>query len=219
MTGWERFRYLIDNVINTSEKLSPKDTKTPQSISLVSVMTADSCWNPYSMLTPSNSLTEMKLSGTDWKRIYDKTFSQKCRARDFVPLKWQYSRYIQFIEISLMCYFFIWRCCRACIPSVLPAFLTTYQSKCEYHGLMNYIDTTEKCRHLRKLTSKVTLRQVFIRVYNLLSGTTLPPSPLPYLNKNTIQYTYTVQCVRGGGGNGPETDKHLPQNPFTAQFF
>ncbi len=30
------------------------------------------------------------------------------------------------------------------------------------HGLINYIDTKEKCRHLKKLTCKGTLRQVFI---------------------------------------------------------
>jgi hypothetical protein len=35
------------------------------------------------------------------------------------------------------------------------------------HGLINYIDTKAKCRHLKKLTCKGTLRQVFIRVYRL----------------------------------------------------
>ncbi len=75
--GPKKFHYLIYNVSDTSEKLSPQDTKTPQSISLVSVMTAD-----------SNSLTEMQLSGTEWKRIYDETYSQKCR--DFVPFKLHY---------------------------------------------------------------------------------------------------------------------------------
>jgi hypothetical protein len=34
-------------------------------------------------------------------------------------------------------------------------------------GLINYIDTKAKCRHLKKLTCKGTLRQVFIRVYRL----------------------------------------------------
>jgi hypothetical protein len=33
------------------------------------------------------------------------------------------------------------------------------------HGKINYIDTKAKCRHLKKLTCKGTLRQVFIRVY------------------------------------------------------
>jgi hypothetical protein len=37
-----------------------------------------------------------------------------------------------------------------------------------YHGIINYIDTNSKCRHLKKLTCKgTTLRQVFIRVYRL----------------------------------------------------
>jgi hypothetical protein len=35
------------------------------------------------------------------------------------------------------------------------------------HGLINYIDTRAKYRHVGKLTSKGILRQVFIRVYRL----------------------------------------------------
>jgi hypothetical protein len=35
------------------------------------------------------------------------------------------------------------------------------------HGLINYIDTKAKCRHLKKLTCKVALREVFTRVYRL----------------------------------------------------
>jgi hypothetical protein len=31
-----------------------------------------------------------------------------------------------------------------------------------YHGLINYIDTKAKCRHLKILTCKGTFRQVFI---------------------------------------------------------
>ncbi len=44
--------------------------------------------------------------------------------------------------------------------------------------------------------------------------------PLPCVNKYTV-YTYTVQCVKGGRlwGSRPQTDKHLPQSPFTGQFF
>jgi hypothetical protein len=30
------------------------------------------------------------------------------------------------------------------------------------HGLINYIDTKAKCRHLKKISSDGTLRQVFI---------------------------------------------------------
>jgi hypothetical protein len=35
------------------------------------------------------------------------------------------------------------------------------------HGLVNYIDTEAKCCHLKKLTYKGTLLQVFFRVYRL----------------------------------------------------
>jgi hypothetical protein len=35
------------------------------------------------------------------------------------------------------------------------------------HVLTNYIDATAKCRHLKILTCKGTLRQVFIIVYRL----------------------------------------------------
>jgi hypothetical protein len=35
------------------------------------------------------------------------------------------------------------------------------------NGLINYMDTKEKCRHLKKFTYKGTLWQVFIRVYRL----------------------------------------------------
>ncbi len=66
------------------------------------------------------------------------------------------------------------------------------------HGLKKYKDAKTKCRHLKKLTCKGTLQQVFIRVYrlrysqlcwyfrpsfvncchsNLLSGSPLPLSP------------------------------------------
>jgi hypothetical protein len=88
----------------------------------------------------------------------------------------------------------------------------------------------------KKLTCKGPLRQVLIRVYrlviqsgilifrpsfmnccpsNFLSGSSLPPPPLPCV----IKYTARIQCVRGGIGSGPQTDKHLPQSPFAGQFF
>ncbi len=37
------------------------------------------------------------------------------------------------------------------------------------HGLINYIDTKAKCRYLKKLTCKGTLRQVFVTVSRQLS--------------------------------------------------
>jgi hypothetical protein len=43
--------------------------------------------------------------------------------------------------------------------------------------------------------------------------------PLPCVNKYAV-YTYTV-CKEGGGvwSTGPQTDKHLPQSPFSGQIF
>ncbi len=37
-----------------------------------------------------------------------------------------------------------------------------------YHGLINYINTKAKCRHLKKFTCKGTLLHMFIRVYRLV---------------------------------------------------
>jgi hypothetical protein len=83
------------------------------------------------------------------------------------------------------------------------------------YRLINNIDTKVKCRRLKNLTSKESLGKVFIDwrysqsccyfrlsfvnccPYNLLYGSTQPPSPLPCVNKYTV-YTYTV-CKRGGG--------------------
>ncbi len=80
------------------------------------------------------------------------------------------------------------------------------------HGLINYIDTKAKCCHLKKLTCKGTLRQVFLRVYMdwrysqscwyflpsfancaplTFSLVQLSPSPLPCVNRYNV-YTYTV---------------------------
>ncbi len=38
---------------------------------------------------------------------------------------------------------------------------------CSRHGLANYTDTKAKCRHLKKLICKGTVRQVFFAVYRL----------------------------------------------------
>jgi hypothetical protein len=71
-------------------------------------------------------------------------------------------------------------------------------------GLINYIDTKEKCRHLKKLTCKGTLRQVFIidhrleiKSVMLVFSTQLEPSlwfnsPTPLACGN--------KPVRGWGG-------------------
>ncbi len=82
------------------------------------------------------------------------------------------------------------------------------------HGLIDYKVIKAKCRHLKNLPVHCTetLRQVFIRRYsqsclyfrpsfvnccpsNLLSGSTLPPSPFP-----VSKYCICRQCVAGGGG-------------------
>jgi hypothetical protein len=85
--------------------------------------------------------------------------------------------------------------------------------KCTYsnHGLINYIDNA-KCRQLKILTCKGTLRQVYIRVIDWntishvcifdsaplsLSLVQLSPLPLPCVNKYTV-YMYTV-CMGGMG--------------------
>ncbi len=89
------------------------------------------------------------------------------------------------------------------------------------HGLINYIDTKAKCRHLKNLTGKGTLRQVSIRVYrlemqsvllvfsiqlcellplysNLHSGSPLSPFLVWFW---TLYVYYTrIQRVRGGYG-------------------
>jgi hypothetical protein len=84
------------------------------------------------------------------------------------------------------------------------------------NGLINYIDNNPKCPHLRKLTCKGTLRQVFIRVYRLeiqpvmlifstqlsvnccpltFSLVQLSPSPPFPVSK----YSTLRQCVAGKG--------------------
>jgi hypothetical protein len=86
------------------------------------------------------------------------------------------------------------------------------------HGLFHFKDNNTKYRHLKKLTCKETLWQVFLRVYRLeiqsvmlvfrpsfvnycptnhLSGS--PPPPLPCVK---IQYLQTIcgwEGARGGG--------------------
>jgi hypothetical protein len=76
------------------------------------------------------------------------------------------------------------------------------------HGLINFIDTKIKCRHLKKLTCKGTLWQVFIRVFrleiqsvmlvfsyfDLLSISTIPPS----LCQSAVLYYTGMALVKPG---------------------
>jgi len=78
------------------------------------------------------------------------------------------------------------------------------------HGLIHYIDTKAKCRHLKILTCKGTLRQVFIRVYRLEIKSIMlvfltqlfelwPLSPSLWLiSVYCVEWT-RLQCVGGGG--------------------
>jgi hypothetical protein len=110
----------------------------------------------------------------------------------------------------------------------------------KHDRLINYIDTDAKCRNLKNLTCKGTLRQVFI------CPRPSTPYPLPpYIMYACIQYVYLFTHRGGGGRVEPErrlegqeftklgrkykqdclylpfmsSDKHLQQIPFTGQFF
>ncbi len=108
-------------------------------------------------------------------------------------------------------------------------------AKCRIDQEEQFASRTSSKTHI-KLNRRGTLRQVFIRVYRreiqsvmLVFSTQLCElllplplsfnSPPPCVNKHTAS-TYTV-CKRGGGvGSGPgtQTDKNLPQSPFTGEL-
>ncbi len=84
------------------------------------------------------------------------------------------------------------------------------------HGLINYMDTKAKCRHLKKWTSKWTSRQVLIRVYRRYNQSSVmvvfvncflspflsdsyPPLPPFPVWISILVYTYTL-CKGGGYG-------------------
>jgi hypothetical protein len=90
------------------------------------------------------------------------------------------------------------------------------------HGLINYIDNKAKCRHLKKLTCKGTLRQVLIRVYRLEIRSVIFLFSTQLLSGSTLLCVYCIlftriQYLKGGGGSGPRRDEHLPQSPFLLQ--
>jgi hypothetical protein len=99
---------------------------------------------------------------------------------------------------------------------------------------------------LKKITCKGTLRQVFSRIYTMesvsqslwtgghigifdpatrtvaphpFSLVQLPPAPPFHVSISILStYTYSV-CKMGVWGSGPQADRHLPQSPFTGNFF
>ncbi len=77
---------------------------------------------------------------------------------------------------------------------------TSVTSEHQHHGLINYID----CWYFRPS---------FVNCCHSDRISWFNSPPLPWVNKYTL-YTYTW-----GGGYGPQTDKHLPQSPFTCKFF
>ncbi len=92
------------------------------------------------------------------------------------------------------------------------------------HGLIIYIDTKAKCRHLKIWTCKRTLRQVFIRIYTanwrysqsrgIFDPALWTVAPLTF---SLVLSPPLCKGVGGGvwGSSGPQADKHLPQSPFT----
>ncbi len=86
-----------------------------------------------------------------------------------------------------------------------------YVATSEKHWLINYIDIKSKCCHIKKLTCKGSLQQMFIRAYQSHVGIfdpalwtiapltysllhLSPPSTLPCVNKNTV-YTIQYTCI------------------------
>ncbi len=130
-------------------------------------------------------------------------------------------------------------------------YFTTFHRGTRRRSKIRLIKGNAKCCHLKKLSCKGTLRQVFICL-RLFQQNPIPPPP--YTLYTYLQYTYS----HGGGGEGGElnqrewervnrgeygsqswventnmtectqdigclqsinSDKHLPQSPFTSQFY
>jgi hypothetical protein len=78
------------------------------------------------------------------------------------------------------------------------------------HGLINYIDTKAKCRHLKRFTSK--------GVFLFEAQNAVPPPPPPPTHCIRV-YTDTVYLITQGRGGEFISNRYLPQSPFTGQFF
>ncbi len=94
------------------------------------------------------------------------------------------------------------------------------------HGLVNYIDTKAKCRHLKNWPVKGLCGRCssefigFVNCFpsNLLFGSTLPP-PHPCVNKYNV---YSCTECKGEGGYGVLGLRQINtcrKVPFTDQFF
>jgi hypothetical protein len=100
------------------------------------------------------------------------------------------------------------------------------------HWLINYIDTKAKCRHLKKLTCKGTLRQVFIC---LRSSGPYPPPLTQCIRVYSVSLYVFLQRKGGGcwtrekvkGATVYKAESKIPtwltispllQSPFTDQF-
>ncbi len=107
------------------------------------------------------------------------------------------------------------------------------------YGLIKYIDTKAKCRHLKNWPAKGLVfcgrylsefvdwrySQSFWyfrpswTVAPLTFSLDFPPPPPSFPVWISVLYS-RIQCVRGGYGVlGLWEDKHLSQSPFTGQFF
>jgi hypothetical protein len=119
--------------------------------------------------------------------------------------------------------------CTAVIMSAIGA-----ESFIMNHGLINFIDTKAKCRHLNKILCRRCLSEFIDWRYSqscwyfrpsfvnwcpspLLSGSTLPPLPPLCVNKYTV-YTYAV--CKGWGMGFWASDRITPAaKSFTSKFF
>ncbi len=135
------------------------------------------------------------------------------------------------------------RCCSPPPPPLSKAFPPTV-SNCSYHGLINYIDTKAKCHHLNKNLPVKGLCVRFLSVWGPIhSYDPIPPltyciwvyCKLNHTGKGGGGKRWTREKVRGAtihkaGSKIPTlltvspvyiqySHKHLPQSPFSGQFF
>ncbi len=109
------------------------------------------------------------------------------------------------------------KCCHpkklTCKGTLRQVFIRVYRLE-----IANFLRTFS---HVRTFNTSFVICTLPWYPSSLLSGSTLPPTPLPCVNKCTM--CTRIQCVRGEEGvvwgSGSQTDKHLRQSPFTGKFF